>query len=264
MSRINWLAACFAVIANITGLAGSQIAQAVEPRTAFQNDLVVYDAGTHERGLAEIELNQTERGTEVDISRALHVHRSYYNGDKEFQFSLIQGGPTTVVANHPRTGEKLYIEVDLPSGIPIVAYNQHSITYVFSDRRVCINFPRFCNTASVSVVNMKGHGALRTHWERMQAITIKRRAAMANSPLVGAIRDTGTSARNLVVGTAGIAGQAGAGALNGARTVVENLPIISHIRQAGENSAEQGNRVAIDRITRTAEKADRQFLPTNR
>lgn len=264
MRRHNWLAACYAVVGSFSLIGGISAVHAVEPRVAFQNELVVFDAGAHERGLPEIELLRSEFGTQIDVTRALHVHRTYYTGDKEFQFSLIQGGPTTVVANHPRTGEKLYIEVDLPSGIPIISYNQHSITYVFPDRRVCIQFPRFGLKPTVTVVNVKGHGNIRTHWERAQAATVRRRAHFANDPLVGALRDTGTSVKNLTVGTVGIASQTSATVVTGVRTTVENLPLISQVRQTGENAAEQGNRVAIDRITRSAEKADRQFLPTNR
>ncbi len=266
MRRQDWLAACCAVAGAISSVSGNLPAFSAEPRTPFQNELVVYDAGTHERGLAEIELRPTDLGTEVevDVSRALHVHRTYYTGDKEFQFNLIQGGPTTVVVNHPRTGEKLYVEVDLPAGIPIIAYNQHSIAYVFPDRRVIIHFPRFSRKACVSVVNVKGHGAIRTMWERHRATTARRQAAMANNPLVGALRDTGTSAKNLAIGTVGVVTQTSATVVTGVRTTVENLPLISHVRQAGENAAEEGSRVGIDRITRKAELADRQFIPTNR
>jgi hypothetical protein len=263
MQSNNWLTARL-VFGMLCGVGWTTVALAAEPRTAFQNELVVFEAGTHERGFAEVELVGTEFGTQVDVSRALHVHRTYYTGDKEFQFSLIQGGPTTVVVNHPRTGEKLYVEVDLPAGIPIIAYNQHSITYVFPDRRICIQFPRFGKSACVSVVNLKGHGLMRSHIERSQAAHARHRAALANNPLAGAVRDTGASAKNLVVGGLGIANQTGATVVTSVRTTVENLPLISQARQAGENAAERGNQVAIDRITRTAERADRQFLPTNR
>jgi hypothetical protein len=264
MRRQDWWVACCAVAGAVSSLTAIGPTNAAEPRAAFQNELVVYDAGTNERGLAEISLLQTEEGTQVDVSRALHVHRTYYTGDKEFQFKLIQGGPSTVVANHPRTGEKLYIDVDLPAGIPIIAYNQHSITYVFPDRRVCIHFPRYGLKPTVTVVNVKGHGVVRTALEHHQRAVARRQVHLANSPLVGAIRDVGTSTKNVVVGTVGFAGQTGATVINGARTTVENLPLIAQARQSAENRAEEGSRVAINRATKVAEQADRQFVPTNR
>ena len=84
------------------------------------NELVVYDPGTHERGLPAVQLMPNNCGNlGVEIPPAVHVHRYYYNGDKEFQGPIIQGGPTIVVANHPdNPGCTLYIRVNLPSGAP--------------------------------------------------------------------------------------------------------------------------------------------------
>jgi hypothetical protein len=45
-----------------------------------------------------------------------------------YQATIINGGPTIVVANHPHSGGKLYTEAVLSQGAPIVAYNAHSIT----------------------------------------------------------------------------------------------------------------------------------------
>jgi len=75
-----------------------------EPRASGLNQLVVIHPGAHERGLPAVRLVPTTDGTvKVDVPRTIHVHRYYYDGDKEYQGPIIQGGPTVVVANHPKS-----------------------------------------------------------------------------------------------------------------------------------------------------------------
>ncbi len=52
-----------------------------------------------------------EGGMQVDIPRPVIVHKLYYSGNRNFQAQMLPGGPSVVVANHPRTGERCYIDV---------------------------------------------------------------------------------------------------------------------------------------------------------
>ena len=132
-------------------------AWAAETTEAGLNDLVILDPGTHERGLPAVEIKHVEGGREIDIPPKVHVHRYYYSGDKEFQGPIINGGPTVVVANHPKTGERMYIDVVLPAGAPRIAYNKHGITYVYPDKRVAVTFQHFPFDPNKSIVKIH-HG----------------------------------------------------------------------------------------------------------
>jgi hypothetical protein len=100
-----------------------------EPNAIGLHDLVVYDPGVHQQGLPSPQFKKSGKGLTVEIPPAVHVHRYYYSGDKEIQGPLIRGGPTVVVANHPKTGERMYIDVMLPAGAPTIVYNKSGITY---------------------------------------------------------------------------------------------------------------------------------------
>jgi len=80
----------------------------------------------------------------VDIPPTVLVHRYYYSGDRTFQAQLLPGGPTTVVASHPKTGERCYLEVQMPPGAPRVTYTGHAIEYDFGRQGVTIAFPAAC------------------------------------------------------------------------------------------------------------------------
>jgi hypothetical protein len=76
----------------------------------------------------------------VDIPPAVLVHRYYYTGDRSFQFRMLPGGPCIVVANHPKTGERLYIPVQFPPGAPRVHYYADCIEYDYGCQTVTISF----------------------------------------------------------------------------------------------------------------------------
>jgi hypothetical protein len=78
--------------------------------------------------------------TRVDIPRTVLVHRYYYSGDRSFQAQMLPGGPCVVVVNHPKTGERLYIPVQMIPGAPRVTYTGNSIEYDFHTQAVTITF----------------------------------------------------------------------------------------------------------------------------
>ncbi|AMV37294.1 hypothetical protein [Planctomyces sp. SH-PL62] len=76
----------------------------------------------------------------VDVPRLVLVHRYYYSGDRSFQFKMMPGGPCILVVNHPRTGERLYLEATLPPGAPRVYYDAGSIEYDYGPQGIKIFF----------------------------------------------------------------------------------------------------------------------------
>ena len=70
----------------------------------------------------------------VDIPPTVLVHKYYYTGDRSFQAQLLPGGPSIVVVNHPKTGERCYIEMQMLPGAPRVTYTSHSIERFWNER----------------------------------------------------------------------------------------------------------------------------------
>lgn len=79
---------------------------------------------------------------DVNIAPSIIVHRYYYTGDRSFRGPVLPGGPSIVVANHPRTGERCYVEVQMLPGSPHVHYTADRIEYDFGNRAILLDFPR--------------------------------------------------------------------------------------------------------------------------
>lgn len=78
--------------------------------------------------------------TVVDIPPVVLVHRYFYTGDRSFQGPMIPGGPSILVINHPRTGERLYIEAQMLPGAPRVFYRHASIEYDYGPQAIVLKF----------------------------------------------------------------------------------------------------------------------------
>jgi hypothetical protein len=88
-----------------------------------------------------VRLNRVDENClEVEIPPTVLVHRYYYSGDRSFQGPLLQGGPCIIVANHPRSGERCYIPVQMPAGAPQVTFTGKTIEYDFGEQNVAVVF----------------------------------------------------------------------------------------------------------------------------
>lgn len=76
----------------------------------------------------------------IDIPPAVLVHRYYYTGERSFQGPMIPGGPTILVMNHPRNGERLYVETQMLPGAPRVKYTSSSIEYDYESQAIILKF----------------------------------------------------------------------------------------------------------------------------
>lgn len=107
-------------------------------------EIEVLDPNADPLGRPAVEMARDELGNlTVDIPPVVLVHRYYFTGERSFQAQLLPGGPSIVVVNHPKTGERTYIEVQMPPGAPRVTYTDHTIEYDFGDVGVSVVFGLF-------------------------------------------------------------------------------------------------------------------------
>jgi hypothetical protein len=76
----------------------------------------------------------------VDIPPVVLVHRYYYTGDRCFQGPMLPGGPSIVVVNDPRDGQRCYIPVQMLPGAPRVHYSGRKIEYDYGRSGISISF----------------------------------------------------------------------------------------------------------------------------
>ncbi|HWB14735.1 MAG TPA: hypothetical protein VG826_36265 [Pirellulales bacterium] len=230
------------------------IAGAIEPKAAGLNELVVYDPGRHERGLPAVEFTPTLDGKlKVDIPPAVHVHRYYYSGDKEFQGPVIPGGPTIVVANHPKTGQRMYVDAVLPAGAPKIAHNTCGITYVYPHQRVIITFSKW-HTDKATVEYACGEGLDRRWHDFKTACSARTHAALQRSPLVQATKDTVCDVGKMALGAKDAAGETAANVINKGREMAHVIPGVTPLKSYAEQHRERAAQNAIQHETARRER----------
>ena len=210
-------------------MAGTAVATDPRASDGGLNELVIYSPGNHPRGLPPIEFRQIRDDMDrlgIDIAPTIHVHRNYYNGNKEYQGPIMVGGPTVVVANHPKTNKRTYIDVNLPPGAPSIAYDRHGITYVYNDQRVRLDFG-LLHTEKVHVSYLTGRGMARRAHERGREIADRKAAAQQQQPLRGTVATIKADARATARGLGKVSGQV----LNvGAQTVTKVTSVIPGVK----------------------------------
>ncbi|WP_143544180.1 hypothetical protein [Rhodopirellula sp. MGV] len=131
------------IIAGVALHQGSVTAQDLRKSTVSPAlEIEVIDPGADSLGNPAVQLQDAGSGMAVEIPPTVLVHRYYYTGDRSFRGPDLPGGPTIVVASHPRTGERTYVQVQMLPGSPIVHYDAHGIDYDFGDAGIKVVFPR--------------------------------------------------------------------------------------------------------------------------
>lgn len=228
-------ALCFLTLVSLLSAVGSP-ARAGKRRTTGLNELVVMDPGVNETGLPKISLQKD--GT-IKIPPTVHVHRYYYNGDKEYQGPFGHGGPTIIVACHPKTGKRLYIKAQLPPGAPVISYSEHDIEYAYPHRKVIIKFSRW-HKGRVSVHYAKGDG-LKTP-----------RPTKTPSRLAAAVHERFRSAKKTILGGFGAARNAAATGIEKAGELTDFIPGVkalqSALQQRGEAKANEVRKEGLRKL----------------
>ncbi|MCI0380259.1 MAG: hypothetical protein L0215_21955 [Gemmataceae bacterium] len=104
-------------------------------------EIEVLDPNAHPLGAPAAVPNQVCPDLmKIDIPPTVIVHKFYYTGDRTFQSRFLPGGPSIVVANHPKTGERQYISVQMLPGAPRIKYTHRCIEYDFGNNGIIIEF----------------------------------------------------------------------------------------------------------------------------
>jgi hypothetical protein len=104
-------------------------------------EIEVLDPNADPLGNPAVITKKDESGnTVVDIPPVVLVHRYYYTGDRSFQGPMIPGGPSIIVLNHPRTGERLYVQTQMLPGAPRVVYTHSSVEYDYGPQAIILKF----------------------------------------------------------------------------------------------------------------------------
>ena len=254
MKRLAWIA----VAGGLLALATQQVV-AQQPREAGFNELLVIEPEGQERGLPTAVIKDGQ----VEIPPTLHVHPYYYSGDKEYQAQILNGGPTIIVANHPKSGDKLYIDAVLPAGAPIVAYSAHSITYVYPDRRVCIEFHLLHRDRAV-VKYISGRGVVREAHEQLEEVAESIEEHKKKSRLMSELGELKTEAADMAKGSVGVITGAGAVAVERVRAVTRILPGVAALRSLGKQAEERAAKEETRQLGLLKAKQESLDIPTNR
>jgi len=235
-----------------------------ENTSAGLNDLVILDPGKHERGLPAVELQYHADGPHVDIPPTVHVHRYYYSGDKTFQGPIIQGGPTVVVASHPKSGVQMNIDVVLPPGAPRIAYSGHSITYIYPDQRVEIKFQHFPFDPCVAVVKHHHGKGLRQRVDETRQDTREHlKESLVNSQVVHAATEVGSEGGQVVKGVAASIGELSAKGADALKTLSNMIPGVVYLKSKGEQRAQQAYESSVEHAQLKKEYHEPDFVRTN-
>lgn len=206
-----------------------------------------------DRDISGVELvRDPELGWQAEVQPALHVHRNFYNGDKEFQGPLLSGGPTVISACHPRTGKRLYAQVNLPSGAPIIVYDEDGITYVFRDQRVVLTFRGKAGCEEVVMTYKHGRGLCRIKQEHEAALAKQHKTFSDRFPLKRSVHDAAKTVHTTVKGAAGTATTAASTAVTRVKDGFSGLPGIQQLQGIGKEADRQAN---IESLKQAAEKA---------
>lgn len=103
-------------------------------------EIVVLDPNVDPSGNPTVITSKANGFVMVEIPPSVLVHRFYHSGERSFQAQMLPGGPSVVVVNHPKTGERVYVPVVLPPGAPRVKYHATSIDYDYGPQTVSVRF----------------------------------------------------------------------------------------------------------------------------
>lgn len=236
-----------------------------EPRESGFDELVVYPPGTMDRDIPGIDLvRDPDLGWQADIQPTLHVHRYYYNGDKEYQSKLLQAGPTIISVCHPRTGKRLYAQVNLPSGAPIIVYEEDSLTYVYTKTRVVLSFKGHDGCEEVVMTYKNGRGLFRVKHEHAAKVAKKHEESCSRISLNRTVKDAAKSVQTTVKGAAGAVTEATSTVVTGVKGTFNMLPGIQQLQGCGKEAESSANTESLKQAAAKAQEQATEFEKTIR
>lgn len=197
----------------------------------------------------------------VDIPPTVLVHRYYYTGDRSFQGPMLPGGPSVVVLNHPKTGERLYVPVQMLPGAPRVTYTSNAIEYDYGTQAITISFCWLSHKPKVDY--RQGMPA----YKKIEHVVVRTGEAtreLVNRTGLPEVKDTlvnGT--KNVVVTTADRVNTVGKQLLAPPTAMLRMTPLGNLFTSSEEDQAIQARNEAVQRASAAALRAQAS-IPTNR
>ena len=138
-NRTSGLLIASTICALIILMTNTVSAEKKAPVPATQ-EIEVILPGVSTDGIPAILVQPNGQNAEIEIPPTVLVHRYYYTGDRSFQGPYIPGGPSIIVANHPKTKCRVYLDVQMLPGAPVVLYSADMIEYRYGKSRVLVSF----------------------------------------------------------------------------------------------------------------------------
>jgi hypothetical protein len=227
-------------------------------------ELEILDPNVDPRGypavLRELGIDGVER---IDIPPTVLVHRYYFTGQRSFQSQLLTGGPCIVVANHPRTAERLYIDVTLPPGAPRIIYRDSSIEYAYPGQSVKIEFCCLFRRKA-KVIYRDGVSPVHQVEKGLKVVGESAKSLIDRTNLPDLARNTVEGTRNLTFNAVDRANDLGTLIVRPIAQIAKIIPGASLLTSTPEERDERVRDTLIRRARDRAEEKAPVFLKTNR
>lgn len=184
----------------------------------------------------------------VEIPPTILVHKFYYTGDRTFQGPMLPGGPMIAAVNHPKTGERTYVNIVLPPGAPKVTYSSHGIRYDYGPQSVTLAFGALCGKPSVHYSQSSKAGEF-TKKVAVSTVTGTKNFVQRTGIPQG-LQRFGQGAKNAVGTAADHINEAGRMALTPVVNGLRSLPGAQLLQSSPEEQAEKARDAALRQAER--------------
>lgn len=260
------------VLVGLLALCGSTLAAGdhaprVRPFVSPVDEITILDPGTNPEGKpSPVLYTGADHQPRIDVPPTVIVHNYYYTGDRNFRGPVFRGGPSIVVVNHPLTGERQYLEVQMLPGSPRITYTKSYIDYDFGERQVRLRLLhplKPCDRDTPTVTYSRGRGFAESTQSTVVTCGQHTRDWICRTGVPTAVGAVAHASRNAINSSADIAHDVGAAAAAPFVRVAEATPLGSLLTADPEESARRTRDAAVQRAARN--NSDREFsIPTLR
>jgi hypothetical protein len=188
----------------------------------------------------------------VDIPPVVLVHRYYYTGDRSFQGPMLPGGPSIVVVNDPRNGQRCYIPLQMLPGAPRVHYSGRKIEYDYGRNGISISFGLW---GKPKVVYRNSVPATRRAKNAIVGAEKEAGWLVEQSGLPDLAKTGAAGTKNVLVNTRNAVEDLGQGLLAPAIGLVNSTPLGSIFRGNPEDQAQRRRDAEVRRAAQENAKA---------
>lgn len=195
----------------------------------------------------------------LEIPPTIIVHQYYYSGDRCFQGPMLPGGPTVLVATHPKTGEQIQLQAQLRPGAPKIHYGPKEIRYEYSDQWIVLEFGCEPLTHPRIRVREKSHVVSATR-KASQRVTSSSTTLIQRTGLKSTIVEADQASRNAIHASAEGFGNACKFVVNPTVQFLRSTPLSSLLTPSDGDVQSFGSRARSGGIVDGFENT----VPTNR